>query len=65
MIIESCIAQELDQIAHSMAAAAPREQLDDLITRKRQEQGISLCKANDELQPLASHVAIKSIDRPK
>lgn len=63
MIVEPQVAKELEQIAIGMAAPAPRESLEDLVARKRQQQGIP-CKENADVR-LGGLVAPRFTDHPK
>lgn len=64
MIIEPHIAKELNEIAIGMNAPTPRESLEQLITRKRQEQGIP-CEENAEPRPVGTHVGARFIVHPR
>ena len=64
MFIEPQIAKELKEIAIGMAAPPPREPIEQLVARKRQQQGIEACKDNAE-QRLGTLVGPRSIGHPK
>lgn len=50
MVVEHQIERELADIAQAMNAPPPREDIEQLIARKRREQGIEPCRENDAQQ---------------